>query len=117
MLERRVNLAGRIATAEVPRTTVGGLRMAALDLEATACHRQILHRSGDLECHRARRFAAARAESRGGAIVSLLRLALGASQRVEIGGGERVELLARLGQQRRELAGRAAEASGRAVQR
>ncbi|MGY8668079.1 WecB/TagA/CpsF family glycosyltransferase [Bradyrhizobium sp. UFLA05-109] len=36
MLERRVNLVGRTATAEVPRTTVGGLRMAALDLEATA---------------------------------------------------------------------------------
>lgn len=36
MLERRVNLDGRAATAEVPRITVGGLRMAALDLEATA---------------------------------------------------------------------------------
>src|SRR3954454_21732774 len=36
MLERRVNLDGRAATADVPRTTVGGLRMAALDLEATA---------------------------------------------------------------------------------
>jgi hypothetical protein len=36
MLERRVNLEGRAATAEVPRITVGGLRMAALDLEATA---------------------------------------------------------------------------------
>jgi exopolysaccharide biosynthesis WecB/TagA/CpsF family protein len=36
MLERRVNLDGRTATAEVPRVTVGGLRMAAIDLEATA---------------------------------------------------------------------------------
>jgi N-acetylglucosaminyldiphosphoundecaprenol N-acetyl-beta-D-mannosaminyltransferase len=36
MLERRVNPEGRAATAEVPRITVGGLRMAALDLEATA---------------------------------------------------------------------------------
>ncbi|MGV7212430.1 WecB/TagA/CpsF family glycosyltransferase [Bradyrhizobium sp. UFLA05-112] len=36
MLERRVNLVGRTATADVPRITVGGLRMAALDLEATA---------------------------------------------------------------------------------
>lgn len=36
MLERRVNLAGRAATADVPRITVGGLRLAALDLEATA---------------------------------------------------------------------------------
>ena len=36
MLERRVNHDGRAATAEVPRITVGGLRMAALDLEATA---------------------------------------------------------------------------------
>lgn len=36
MLERRVNLDGRAATAEVPRITVGGLRMAAIDLEATA---------------------------------------------------------------------------------
>lgn len=36
MLERRINLDGRAATAEVPRITVGGLRMAALDLEATA---------------------------------------------------------------------------------
>ena len=36
MLERRVNLDGRAATADVPRITVGGLRMAALDLEATA---------------------------------------------------------------------------------
>ena len=36
MLERRVNLEGRAATAEVPRITVGGLRMAALDLEETA---------------------------------------------------------------------------------
>ena len=36
MLERRVNIDGRAATADVPRLTVGGLRMAALDLEATA---------------------------------------------------------------------------------
>ncbi|MCA1528039.1 WecB/TagA/CpsF family glycosyltransferase [Bradyrhizobium yuanmingense] len=36
MLERRVNLDGRAATAEVPRITVGGLRMAAIDLEETA---------------------------------------------------------------------------------
>ncbi|MCP3394529.1 WecB/TagA/CpsF family glycosyltransferase [Bradyrhizobium sp. CCGB12] len=36
MLERRVNFDGRAATADVPRTTVGGLRMAALDLEETA---------------------------------------------------------------------------------
>ena len=36
MLERRVNLDGRAATADVPRITIGGLRMAALDLEATA---------------------------------------------------------------------------------
>lgn len=36
MLERRVNLDGRAATADVPRITVGGLRMAAIDLEATA---------------------------------------------------------------------------------
>jgi N-acetylglucosaminyldiphosphoundecaprenol N-acetyl-beta-D-mannosaminyltransferase len=36
MLERRVNPEGRAATSDVPRITVGGLRMAALDLEATA---------------------------------------------------------------------------------
>ncbi|KYG97685.1 WecB/TagA/CpsF family glycosyltransferase [Bradyrhizobium sp. DOA1] len=36
MLERRVNIDGRAATADVPRTTVGGLRMAAIDLEETA---------------------------------------------------------------------------------
>jgi len=36
MLERRVNLVGRQATAEVPRITVGGLRLAAIDLEETA---------------------------------------------------------------------------------
>ncbi|MCK1542756.1 WecB/TagA/CpsF family glycosyltransferase [Bradyrhizobium sp. 147] len=36
MLERRVNFEGRAATADVPRITVGGLRMAAIDLEATA---------------------------------------------------------------------------------
>ncbi|CUT12027.1 Nacetylmannosaminyltransferase EC 241187 [Bradyrhizobium sp.] len=36
MLERRINLDGRAATADVPRITIGGLRMAAIDLEATA---------------------------------------------------------------------------------
>jgi exopolysaccharide biosynthesis WecB/TagA/CpsF family protein len=36
MLERRVNVIGRAATAEVPRITVGGLRLAAIDLETTA---------------------------------------------------------------------------------
>ncbi len=36
MLERRVNLVGREATAEVPRITMGGLRLAAINLEATA---------------------------------------------------------------------------------
>jgi N-acetylglucosaminyldiphosphoundecaprenol N-acetyl-beta-D-mannosaminyltransferase len=36
MLERRANLIGRAATAGVPRITVGGLRLAVLDLEQTA---------------------------------------------------------------------------------
>src|SRR3954466_7400333 len=36
MLERRVNPVGRAATASVPRITLGGLRLAALDLEQTA---------------------------------------------------------------------------------
>ncbi len=36
MLERRANPIGRAATAGVPRITVGGLRLAALDLEQTA---------------------------------------------------------------------------------
>lgn len=36
MLERRVNMTGRAATAGVPRITVGGLRLAVLDLEQTA---------------------------------------------------------------------------------
>lgn len=36
MLERRSNPAGRAATAGVPRITVGGLRLAVLDLEQTA---------------------------------------------------------------------------------
>ena len=36
MRERRVNAIGRTATAEVPRITLGGLRLAALDLEQTA---------------------------------------------------------------------------------
>ncbi|MFH0295722.1 WecB/TagA/CpsF family glycosyltransferase [Bradyrhizobium sp. 31Argb] len=36
MRERRANLIGRAATAEVPRVTVGGLRLAVLDLEQTA---------------------------------------------------------------------------------
>ncbi len=34
--ERRANLIGRAATAEIPRVTVGGLRLAVLDLEQTA---------------------------------------------------------------------------------
>ncbi|WP_454622400.1 WecB/TagA/CpsF family glycosyltransferase [Bradyrhizobium cenepequi] len=34
--ERRTNLVGRAATAEIPRVTVGGLRLAVLDLEQTA---------------------------------------------------------------------------------
>ena len=36
MRERRANPVGRAATANVPRVTVGGLRVAALDLEQTA---------------------------------------------------------------------------------
>src|SRR5947199_1360933 len=36
MLERRVNPVGRAATASVPRITLGGLRLAVLDLEQTA---------------------------------------------------------------------------------
>lgn len=36
MLERRVNTIGRAATANVPRISVGGLRLAVLDLEQTA---------------------------------------------------------------------------------
>jgi N-acetylglucosaminyldiphosphoundecaprenol N-acetyl-beta-D-mannosaminyltransferase len=36
MRERRTNPVGRAATASVPRVTVGGLRLAALDLEQTA---------------------------------------------------------------------------------
>jgi N-acetylglucosaminyldiphosphoundecaprenol N-acetyl-beta-D-mannosaminyltransferase len=36
MRERRANPVGRAATASVPRVTVGGMRVAALDLEQTA---------------------------------------------------------------------------------
>jgi N-acetylglucosaminyldiphosphoundecaprenol N-acetyl-beta-D-mannosaminyltransferase len=36
MLERRANPVGRIVTASVPRITLGGLRIAVLDLEQTA---------------------------------------------------------------------------------
>lgn len=36
MPERRTNSVGRAATADVPRITIGGLRMAVLDLEQTA---------------------------------------------------------------------------------
>jgi exopolysaccharide biosynthesis WecB/TagA/CpsF family protein len=36
MLERRANPAGRAATASIPRITLGGLRIAVLDLEQTA---------------------------------------------------------------------------------
>src|SRR5437764_527412 len=36
MLERRVNPVGRAATANIPRITLGGLRLAVLDLEQTA---------------------------------------------------------------------------------
>src|SRR6202171_6177955 len=36
MRERRANPIGRAATASVPRVTVGGLRLAVLDLEQTA---------------------------------------------------------------------------------
>ena len=36
MLERRHNPTGRMATAGIPRITLGGLRLAALDIEQTA---------------------------------------------------------------------------------
>jgi N-acetylglucosaminyldiphosphoundecaprenol N-acetyl-beta-D-mannosaminyltransferase len=36
MLERRINPVGRAATAIVPRITLGGLRLAVLDVEQTA---------------------------------------------------------------------------------
>ena len=36
MLERRQNAAGRAATIDVPRITLGGLRLAVLDIEQTA---------------------------------------------------------------------------------
>src|ERR1700753_4197987 len=36
MLERRTNPVGRAATAAIPRITLGGLRLAVLDLEQTA---------------------------------------------------------------------------------
>src|ERR1700761_19889 len=36
MLERRQNPIGRAATATIPRITLGGLRLAVLDVEATA---------------------------------------------------------------------------------
>jgi N-acetylglucosaminyldiphosphoundecaprenol N-acetyl-beta-D-mannosaminyltransferase len=36
MLERRANPVGRAATAAIPRITLGGLRIAVLDLEQTA---------------------------------------------------------------------------------
>jgi len=36
MLERRQNFLGRAATAKVPRITLGGLRLAVLDMEQTA---------------------------------------------------------------------------------
>ena len=36
MLERRTNQVGRLATAGVPRITLGGLRLAVLDIEQTA---------------------------------------------------------------------------------
>src|SRR5580692_10500558 len=36
MLERRANPTGRAATAAIPRITLGGLRIAVLDLEQTA---------------------------------------------------------------------------------
>src|ERR1700736_3086315 len=36
MLERRANPVGRAATAGVPRISLGGLRIAVLDLEQTA---------------------------------------------------------------------------------
>src|SRR4051812_28390963 len=36
MIERRANPVGRAATANVPRISLGGLRLAVLDLEQTA---------------------------------------------------------------------------------
>src|SRR6516164_1638163 len=36
MLERRLNPVGRVATASIPRITLGGLRLAVLDIEQTA---------------------------------------------------------------------------------
>src|SRR5450631_2819953 len=36
MLERRANAIGRAATASIPRITLGGLRLAVLDIEQTA---------------------------------------------------------------------------------
>src|SRR5258706_13283161 len=36
MLERRANPTGRAATASVPRISLGGLRLAVLDIELTA---------------------------------------------------------------------------------
>src|SRR5579871_3176086 len=36
MLERRTNPVGRAATATIPRISLGGLRIAVLDLEQTA---------------------------------------------------------------------------------
>ena len=36
MLERRQNPVGRAATASIPRISLGGLRLAVLDMEATA---------------------------------------------------------------------------------
>ena len=36
MRERRVNPVGRVATADIRRITLGGLRLAVLDLEQTA---------------------------------------------------------------------------------
>jgi N-acetylglucosaminyldiphosphoundecaprenol N-acetyl-beta-D-mannosaminyltransferase len=36
MLERRANPVGRAATASIPRITLGGLRLAVLDIEQTA---------------------------------------------------------------------------------
>ena len=36
MLERRANPVGRAATSAIPRISLGGLRLAVLDLEQTA---------------------------------------------------------------------------------
>ena len=36
MLERRTNLLGRAATSGIPRISLGGLRLAVLDIEQTA---------------------------------------------------------------------------------